>query len=74
MYTYYIFVSVFVCLESLSLSINIKKERVKTRQDIRLLGAFGYIVENLHSGNFLHSVGTMWTYVNTLWQITVTEW
>ena len=43
--------------------------RVKTRQDIRLLGAFGYIVENLHSGNFLHSVGTMWIYVNTPWQI-----
>ena len=25
-----------------------------------------------HSGNFLHSVGTMWIYVNTLWQIYAT--
>ena len=52
----------------------LNKSQDKTRQDIRLLGAFGYIVENLHSGNFLHSVGTMWIYVNTLWQINVTEW
>ena len=26
------------------------------------------------SCNFLHSVGTMWIYVNTLWWINATEW
>ena len=49
--------------------------RLKTRQDIRLLGAFGYIVENLHSGNFLHSVGTiggsMWTHCGVVIFFTV---
>ena len=70
----YNYTAIQLCLDFLDARENNTQQESRQDKIIRLLGAFGYIVENLHSANFLHSVGTMWIYVNTLWQINVTEW